>query len=445
MKYSTINTLCGQIQGITKDGVHQFLGIPYGMAGRFEYPVEITHWDGVLNAVQYGDAPIQKKAYEQKESGIPLNFYDRENQGAPECTYSENCLNLNIWSPENAKKFPVLVVIFGGGEVEGRTHEPMYDGTALAKKGVVVVFLSYRLNIFGFLALKALAEKVGKTGNYAYYDLQTAIEWVRHNIMAFGGDPENMTLAGQSAGAANCETLIKSPLNRGVFKQAIIQSSAGFTTGIKAKDNRESEYKKWQSIYDKSGCRSLDEFIQLPAKKLFCLFEKEGGLSPGFCTTIYDDNFGSELKNQPCDTKIMVGITSEDVAPAILYFFSNILSKSQRKKGIETYRYYFKRQLPGDNNGAWHSSDLWYFYGALAKCWRPFVQEDYALSEIMQNYTVNFIKTGNPNGQNLNQWLTVGSGKKDSMIFDAGISQMGKPNIFKMIKQTVIGKGLDMK
>lgn len=445
MNNITVKTPCGEVEGVAENGVLRFLGIPYGSAGRFEYPVEVTHWDGVLKALRYGDAPIQKKAFERKGPGDPINFYEREEQGAPECTYSEDCLNLNIWAPENAEKAPVLVVIFGGGEVSGRTHEPMYDGTALAKKGIIVVFISYRLNIFGFLALKALAEKDGKTGNYAFYDQQTAVEWVRHNIRAFGGDPDNMTLAGQSAGAANCETLIKSPLNKGVFKQAIIQSSAGFTTGLKAKDNRESEYRKWQLIYDKSGCKSLDEFTRLPAEELFRLFEEEGGLKPGFCTTLYDANFGSELKNQPCDTKIMIGITSEDVFPAVLYVFSNILAKNQRKKGIDTYRYFFKRQLPGDSNGAWHSSDLWYFYGALAKCWRPFKETDYTLAETMQKYAANFIKTGDPNGPGLKRWAVVGSGKKDSMVFDADMAEMGRPSIFRLIKQTVSGKEPDIK
>jgi len=439
MEKVRITCPCGIIEGDKENGICRFLGIRYARAERFSYPSEVTSWDGVYDAHRYGDAPIQKMAFDPVDCSDPRNFYEHETMNNVSCRYSEDCLNLNIWAPEHAENAPVLISIFGGGEVTGRTQELPYDGTELAKKGVIVVFISYRLNIFGFLALKALADRDGKTGNYAYYDQYTAIRWVRHNIRAFGGDPENMTLAGQSAGAANCETQIKSPLNEGVFKQAIIQSSAGFTTVLKAKDNRESEYKKWQPVFDKSGCRSLEEFIALPAETLFRLFEQESASKPGFCTTIYDDAFGSEKKNRPCRTRIMTGITSEDVFPAVLYVFSNLLAKNQKKAGVPTYRYYFKRQLPGDENSAWHSSDLWYFYGALEKCWRPFTSADRELADTMQRYAVNFMKTGDPNGDGLVSWLPVGSSKKDSLMLDAGGAAMGHPGLFKLIRKTLTG------
>lgn len=125
-----------------------------------------------------------------------------------------------------------------------------------------------------FLPKKQLEDENGKSGNYGYYDQYTAIQWVRHNIEAFGGDPSRMTLIGQSAGAASAEAQIKSPLNRGVFQGAIIQSSAGFTTVLKAKDNRESVYRKWEALYRQSGCKSIDEFRKMPAEQLYALFEK---------------------------------------------------------------------------------------------------------------------------------------------------------------------------
>ena len=440
MENIRIQCPCGELEGEREDGVCRFLGIRYAVAERFSYPEEVTGWDGLYDAHRYGDAPVQKMAFDPMDCNDPGNFFEHETMRDVPCRYSEDCLNLNIWTPADAENAPVLISIFGGGEVTGRTHELPYDGTALAKKGVIVVFISYRLNIFGFLALKALAERDGKSGNYAYYDQYTAIQWVRHNIQAFGGDPENMTLAGQSAGAANCETQIKSPLNKGVFRQAIIQSSAGFTTVLKAKDNREKEYRKWQLIFDRSGCKTLEEFLSLPAETLFRLFEQASASKPGFCTTVYDDAFGSAAKNQPCETKIMIGITSDDVFPAVLYVFSELLYKSQRKGGVETYRYFFQRQLPGDQHGAWHSSDLWYFYGALKKCWRPFLPEDYELADRMQRYTVNFMRSGDPNGEGLAQWTPVGQSRNDSLILDADTVKMGNPGFWHLIRKTLSGK-----
>lgn len=438
-----VDTLCGKVEGICDEGVRRFLGIPFAKAKRFGYPQEITHWDGILQADHYGDAPLQELAFYPVDTEQSEDFYIKETLKGVHVTYSENCLNLNIWAPEKAENAPVLIVIYGGGLVTGSTDELCYDGTALAKKGIIVVFLSYRLNIFGFLALKALEERDGRTGNYGYYDQQVGIEWIRHNIAAFGGDINNMTLAGQSAGAASCEAQIKSPLNVGYFKQAIIQSSAGFTTCLKAKDNRKKEYEKWQKVYDKSGCSSLDDFISLPAQKLYQLYKEESAGKFAFCNAIYDENFTGPLKNQPCATKIMVGMTSEDVMPYILYVLSGMLAKRQKKGGTDTYRYYFCRQLPGDSNGAWHSSDLWYFYGALHKCWRPFTKEDYILSDNMTSYAANFMKSGNPNGSGLPFWESfMQSGQ--FMFFDTEKMGMGKPDSLRLLKELLTGKHIGM-
>lgn len=444
MEYIIRNTPCGEIEGIREEKIERFLGIPFATAERFKYPKEVTSWEGRLQAFSYGDAPLQKDAFHQTDYLDTSDFCGHEMLNGVEVKYSEKCLNLNIWAPENAEKAPVLIVIYGGGLVAGRTNELIYDGTAFAKKGIIVVFLSYRVNIFGFLALKAMAERDGKSGNYGYYDQQIGIEWVRHNIASFGGNPENMTLAGQSAGAASCEAQIKSPMNKGYFKQAFIQSSAGFTTVLKAKDNREKEYRKWQKIYDASGCGSLEEFIQLPAEQLFRLFEENGGNSIGFTNVVYDENFSSSLKNQPCDTKIIIGITSEDVMPFILYIMSALLAKNQAKGNVDTYRYLFCRQLPGDDKGAWHTSDLWYFYGNMKKCWRPFTEEDYILSEKMIEYAANFMKTGNPNSAGLTPWLPYSQSKKGFMFFDTVKGGMGKPKVIRLLKEMIFGDNIGM-
>lgn len=437
----SINTPCGRLLGIDEEGVHKFLGIRYATAGRWEYPQEVTGWEGTYEAVRFGAAPIQKRTYMEVGGKEKSEHYEREFMSGVKSEYSEDCLFLNVWTPRDAQNCPVLIVLYGGGLLSGQTDELELDGSNLARRGVVVVTLNYRVNIFGFLAMKELAEEYGKSGNYGYYDQQMAIQWVRHNIHAFGGDVSRMTIIGQSAGAASAETQIKSPLNEGVFQGAIIQSSAGFSTMIKAKDDRQKVYAMWHEVYMQSGCSTVKEFKNMPTKELFELFERVSAKNPiAYASAIYDENFTGEAKNKPCKTNIICSVTSEDVAPIVLYVLCRALAKSQRGKA-DTYGYYFSRQLPGDDLGAWHSSDLWYTYGNLKKCWRPFEEEDMALSDRMMTYFVNFIKTGNPNAEGLEEWKPLTKKEKRFMMFDIGACRMGKPSLGKLLKNTIFKKG----
>lgn len=432
-----VTTPCGVVEGFKSDGISCFLGIPYAAAERFAYPREVTSWEGVFRAQQYGPAPIQERAYVSVDASDPKNHYAHEFYQNIETTYSEDCLNLNIWAPEDAKNCPVLVIIYGGGLVSGQNHSGECNGEFLARRGIVTVAMNYRVNIFGFIAMKELEDENGKSGNYGYYDQQTAISWIRRNIQSFGGDPDNMTLIGQSAGAASCETQIKSPLNKGVFKQAIIQSSAGFSTYIKQKKDKSKEYEKWHKVYEKTGCKSIEEFKKLPAKAIYDAFAEASSMQPiGFVTSVYDENFTSEIKNQPCPVKIMCSLTSEDIFAFIFYIMCKYLVRSQSKNGLDTYAYYFRRQLPGDDKGAWHGSELPYLYGPLEDSWRPFGEEDYALRENMISYLINFMKTGDPNGGGLPEWTPYNQSKK-FMVFDEKPPRMGKAEVGRLIKNTL--------
>lgn len=385
-----ISTPCGEIEGISEEGLHCFLGVKYANARRFEYPQEITYWDGVYQALEYGPAPIQQRTYSQIDASNPKNHYEHEFYKNFYSEYSEDCLNLNIWAPENAENCPVLVIIYGGGLVSGQNNSLECNGKSFARRGIVTVAMNYRVNIFGFMAIKELEDENGKCGNYGYYDQQTAIAWVKHNIKSFGGDDSNMTLIGQSAGAASCETQIKSPLNKGIFKNAIIQSSAGLATFMKQKKDNSKEYAKWHQVYERLRCQSIEELKDLPAKNLYDAFvEVSASQSIGFCNAIYDENFTGNTKNVPCDTKIICSMTSEDVMPFILYWMCRYLVKSQNKIGIDTYTYYFRRQLPGDDKGAWHGSELLYIYESMQQSWRTFTKEDFELSNNMISYFVN--------------------------------------------------------
>lgn len=433
-----LNTPCGSIRGSLRDGVKRFLGIRYATAKRFEYAQEVTKWEGVYDAISFGPAPIQARTYPQYQE--PDGHSEKEFLAGEEVTYSEDCLFLNIWAPENAKNCPVLVVIYGGGNMKGHTNEKPLDGTEFAKRGIVVVSMNYRINVFGIMAIPQLETPDGRCGNFLYYDQHTAFDFIRHNIASFGGDPENMTLIGQSAGAASCETQIKSPLNKGYFKNAIIQSSAGFATVMKGTENREKLYELWGKVYAETGCTSVEELKTMPAEKLFDAYMRVAAADQlAYANFVYDENFTGHSKNLPCNVNIICGMTSEDVMPLILYVMMRLLAKRQLGNA-PVYSYYFSRQLPGDDLGAWHSSDLWYTYGALHKCWRNFTKEDWALSRFMMDYFTNFIRTGDPNGSGLPVWPPYQKGKNRFMCFDVGECPARKPPVGKIIHSTFFKK-----
>ena len=434
---------CGLLSGKTYGGIERYLGIRYANAGRFEYPKQVTHWDGEYEAYEYGPAPIQESTYHPADPEDPKNHYPHEFMRGVDPKYSEDCLFLNIWTPANAKKAPVLIVIYGGGLETGMSQELEFNGDEFARRGIITVTLNYRVNVFGFMYLKELESEKGKAGNFGYYDQQMAIEWVRKNIEALGGDTNNMTIIGQSAGAASAEAQIKTPLNKGYFRQAIIQSSAGFTTVLKAKDNKESEDKKWRTVYEKTGVHSIEELKKMNAEDLFRIYKEISAKQPiAFCNCVYDDNYGNKTKNKAVDTKVMYSITSEDVMPFILHVMGKGLSKSQAER-TDTYAYYFCRRLPGDDKGAWHSSDLMYVYSTLDKSWRPFTEEDYELSKRMIDYFEAFIKTGDPNHEGDETWAPHNrSGKY--MFFDVKEKGMKKIPVLHLIKETLLGNHIGM-
>lgn len=436
-------TPCGLLEGSQLGGICRYLGIRYATAERFEYPKEVTNWKGIYQAVEYGPAPIQDSCYYPVDSENLDNHYAHEFMRGVHPTYSEDCLYLNIWTPEHAEQAPVLVVLYGGGLVSGMSQSLEFSGEEFARRGIITVTLNYRVNVFGFMYLKELEDEYGRAGNYGYYDQQTAIEWIRHNIGSLGGDIDRMTIIGQSAGAASAETQIKSPLNQGYFKHAIIQSSAGFTTVLKSKDNRKTENEKWSSILETAGVTNAIELKSLPAKKLFDAYKDISSASSiAFCNSVYDEAFTGATKNAPVDTKILYSITSEDVMPLVLHITGSQLAKSQEEK-TDTYAYYFCRQLPGDEKGAWHSSDLMYVYGTLDKSWRPFSQEDYNLSGIMIDYLENFIKYGNPNHDGAPVWTPYNQSHK-YMNFDCDKCKMKRIPVFHLIKETLARNNIGM-
>lgn len=210
---------CGDVLGVTVDGLSVYRGIPYALPPvghrRWRRPEPVVPWHGVRDAIASGPACVQPS----RRVG---SIYDR-----PLAATSEDCLYLDIWAPEGARDLPVLVWIHGGSFVWGAGSDPLYDGAALARRGAVVVSINYRLGIFGYLAHPELSAESpdGVSGNYGLLDQIAALAWVRDNIAAVGGDPANVTVAGESAGALSVLYLLASPGARGLFAKAIAQSA----------------------------------------------------------------------------------------------------------------------------------------------------------------------------------------------------------------------------
>ena len=444
-----ITTPCGQVQGTScrLEGVTAFKGIRYATAGRWEYPTPVTHWDGIYDASEYGACSYQPRSFYNEEENLKKIFYYNEFRKGENYTYSEDCLFLNIFTPDTAEegdKLPVLVYIHGGGFTGGCGHEKHFDVPVWPTKGVIGVTLNYRLGPLGFVCLPELKEEAGFTGNYGLYDQLAAIRWVKDNIASFGGNPDNITIMGQSAGAMSVQQHSLSPLSEGLFQQAVM-SSGGGVSKILAAAPAEKHYEFWQKAMANAGCETLEQFRAIPVEKLFETWNqtKKELRSPGSFPCI-DGRLvvgtGAELLAAGKQHKIpyMAGATSEDMMPPILHSMAKKWNAAQETG----YTWHFNRQLPGDENGAWHSSDLWYWFGTLPNCWRPMETKDFTLSCQMVEYLCNFAKTGNPNSEKLPKWETSTAKPGLVMGFGEHPTGMRKPNGLKMLITMLTNKAV---
>ena len=416
-----ISTPCGEIKGTVSDGIADFKGIRYATCQRWTYPELVTEWEGIYDASTYGNCSYQPRSFYNEEENPAKTFYYNEFRKGESYTYDDDCLFLNIRASEKStpdSRLPVLVYIHGGGFTGGCGHEKHFDGAVWAEKGVVSVTVNYRLGPMGFMCLPELKEESGHTGNYGLYDQIAAIRWVKANISAFGGDGEKITMMGQSAGAMSVQHLCQSDLTDGLFRSAVMSSGVGM--GSFMVSTPEKKYDFWKEVMKNTGAQTIEEFRKVPAEILFREWKKVKG-SAMSAVPVKDDLL---ISGKQCAKKIpyMVGSTSHDMAPAVLY----LMTKSWAKKN-NAYMWLFERMLPGDDKGAWHSSDLWYWFGTLKNCWRPMGEYDYCLSDDMTSYLCNFVKCGNPNGEckNLPVWNKCKS-DKDVMSFGDGISSKGK-------------------
>lgn len=304
--------------------------------------------------------------------------------------------------------------IHGGAFTHGSGAEKEFDGEQFAKNGVVFVSINYRVGALGFFAHPELdAENPeGISGNYGIYDQVAAIDWVYENIAAFGGDPDCITAAGQSAGCMSVQTLISSDLTRGKIKRAVLQSAGGLG-GLSHDVSIEMRVKSSKELMEKLGAKNIEEMRAVPAEKIAEVqytIQSPSGLAwqPVVDNVLLKASVDEvALSGNAHDIDYMIGCTGGDIAASdrILEKSAVRWAKNQNKLGrCPSYIYFFNRQLPGDNAGAFHSSELWYVFHTMNRCWRPWEPCDYTLEAAMSSYWANFAKTGDPNGKGLPTW-----------------------------------------
>ena len=409
----------GLVEGVIEDGVEIFKGIPFAAppvgALRWKAPQPVEPWRGVLVCDEFAKAPLQK---EQARHPKGWKNTDEMNPAT-----SEDCLYLNIWTPEKKEKekLPVMVWIYGGGFHVGATDGPVYRGDTYAKKGVIMVSIPYRLGVFGYLAHPELSREGGHgSGNYAFMDQLAGIKWVKDNIAAFGGDPDNITVFGQSAGSRSIQGLICSPLSKGLFQRAIPQSGCAIRTDAKCLPLNENEA-LGKAFFESLGITNLDQMRALDGVSLQTAYENSK-FFPKFRPSIdgyvlHEEMMDATRAGHYLDIDYMIGYTKDDVPAAnfpvtIDAWADNQVNKLDRRP---VYVYSFDHpqpSLPGTNDkpdafgarGVVHSAELPYMFGQVKLSARPMKKEDYELADRMSTYWTNFAKYGNPNGSKDGEW-----------------------------------------
>jgi len=412
MALLTANTKFGAVSGVPGGytGYSVFKGIPYAAPPinelRWAAPVDSASWDGVRACDKFSATAIQNKQN-------PGDFYQKEFFPVQE-PMSEDCLYLNVWTPaeSDTEKLPVMVWIHGGAFIAGFGHEMEFDGEAFCKRGVILVTINYRLGCMGYFAHPELSKQneKGVSGNYGLLDQIQALKWVKENIKAFGGDADNLTVFGQSAGGGSVISLCTSPLAEGLINKAIIQSAGGIKTlgGLFTLKDAEEFGSR---VVEHSGL-SWEEFSTLSADEVFtkvsaataAMFEGKFilRLLPCMDGYVLPDDPGAAIESGKHHAiPYMAGWVSGDEN-----FFgdhSNIDWLKLKNGDNPVYIYRFDHDVPG-NDGAFHSSELWYIFATLQRCWRPMRGKDYDLSLRMTDYWTSFAKTANPNCGDWEVW-----------------------------------------
>lgn len=481
----------GIIEGLydTHTGIQKYFGIPFAKPPigelRWKAPQPLDPWEGVVETKRFGPRPVQAMVFGDMKS--------RSNG------VSEDCLYLNVWTPakRNDKNLPVLVYFYGGGNVAGDASEYRYDGESMAKKGIVVVTTNYRLNIFGNLAHPELSAEAPyrASGNYGQLDQNMALQWVQENIAAFGGDPDQVTIAGESAGSIGVSVQMASPLSKDLIAGAIGESGAAIPPTMAPIPLAEAE-KQGVQFLENAGIENISQLRKLSTRDLYEIYNEskkfgfpmviDGYLLtkslpetfasreqaqvpllvgwnsaeiPGMAFTqgpitkevfvakvkeAYPKNYQTVLDLYPHGTQEELQWAATNLASDRFIAYSTWKWFDLHRKNSDqpVYRYLYSKIRPPlkDKNlisglaggtveknsnapqmpkpiGAPHAAEIEYAMGNLHLvddyAWTT---EDYRASKTMQQFFANFIKSGNPNGEDLPNWEAVGPKENEPAV-----------------------------
>ena len=453
----------GELTGVyTADrAVEVYAGIPYAAPPvgdlRWREPQDPEPWEGVLAADSFAPMSMQVQnsvIYSSLAQIIGYHDYKVSLDDNYRDANSEDALYLNIWKPAGAQeKLPVLVYIHGGSLQTGQPWYADYRGEGLARKGVIVVNMGYRLGVFGFLATEELQKESpnGSTGNYGLLDQIKALQWVQNNISAFGGDPDNVTLAGESAGSACVTALCTSPLAKGLFRRAIGESSTVTapkpTHSFRLMDQALATGRETMARF---SCTSIEELRRVDAKTLVVAADTNHHMTvDGYVLT--QTPYEAYQKGEHNEEAILQGFNSLEGVPFILFSNADMKNYENRVRsyfgsyadevlslfpastdeeaknnwidiysaiffthghycwtrqaianGIPAYEYYFSKE--NGRLGPWHSGEEVYCYGNIPADSRLYDSSDRELADLFSSYFANFAATGDPNGEGLPAW-----------------------------------------
>ena len=444
----------GLLSGTTDGKVAVFMGVPFAAPPtgelRWRGPQPAASWEGVRDANERPPMPVQVP--------IPNSMFERH-------PMSEDCLYLNIWAPEDTEESHAVLVWFYGGALQaGCSDSPSLDGRAYAEDGVVLVSVNYRVGVFGFMCHPDMRaeDPDGYCGNFGHRDQLAALKWINENISAFGGDPERVTISGQSAGSASCCALMNAPSAKGYFHAAILHSGDVFQP---ERDVTLEDAESWGvTLAARFGCSTLDEFRKVPVDVLYADGDPMMKHVHQFAAAVIDraflpDRQGELLLNNRCyGVPVMIGtnldegsrfaaelyipvITSRLGIPVSLYdsepdldHKANALARDywyarhlvwaeirSREYGLPTWEYVFARRL--GPQGAFHGMEIPYTFSTLDAepdfgAPLPYTEDDRELSALMHTYWVNFVRNHDPNGGGLPYWPEKSEGDVH-MRFDA--------------------------
>ncbi len=406
----------GEVRGLpgTNPRITVYKGIPFAAPpvgeNRWRAPLPAKDWEGVLDAYKFGPISVQDTP------GLGTDIYCRDWHVDPEIAMGEDCLYLNVWTPakKTDEKLPVLIWYFGGGFQWGYTAEMEFNGEQLAKRGIIVVSVNYRLGLFGFLAHPEIsAEAPGAPANFGLLDQKAGLNWVYRNISAFGGDPDNITIMGQSAGGASVMHQYTHKDNFDKIKGAIVLSGMirhpDENADIFKPLNLKKAEEKGEDFFKFAGIKDLEQARSMDAYELRALYgkyaENHQRMFPINDGVFCDEDPIKKIAAGKCSkAPIISGNTSDefqDNGKSIVEMSvkSTFLDAKKANPEIDYFYYRFDPDIPGwDHPGTFHSVDLWFWFETLGRCWRPFEGRHYDLARQMADYVANFVKCHNPNG-----------------------------------------------